>query len=93
VTKTQLIRQFGIPEASLKQLEDHAIRECKERETKLQVEELLCHLEFSDITDFNDLTQIKDFIEYNFYSEENVSDNATENESCSEDIDGGFKHH
>ncbi len=94
MTKTQLlIRQSSVSEAELKVLEDHALKECKERETKLQVEELHGHLEFADITDFNDLNQIKDFIEYNFYSEENVSDNATDHESCCEDIDGGFRHH
>lgn len=53
---------------------------------------MLRHLEFADILDFNDPFQIKDFEEFNFYSEENVSDNATENESCEEDFDQRFKH-
>lgn len=34
VTKTQLIRQFGISEPRLKQVEDEVIRDYKEKETK-----------------------------------------------------------
>lgn len=93
VTRSQLVRQFGVSDNYLAGLEVSAFKTYKDNETKLQVEDLHNHLGFADITDFTDPFQIKDFEEFNFESEENVSDNATENESCSEDIESGLNHH
>ena len=66
------------------------MRDYKEKETKLQVEELLKYLEFDDVKDFMDPVQTKDFEEVNFLDNENVSESATDNESCSEDFEGKY---
>jgi len=52
LTKSQLIQEYGVPEARLRPIEEQIIKESKERETKQYVEELLGHLEFADISDF-----------------------------------------
>jgi hypothetical protein len=45
------------------------------------------YLEFEDITDFDDPFQTKDFEEVKFFSQEHSSESATDNESCSEELE------
>ena len=49
VTRTQLLQQFGFTEQKIKQIEETAIREQKERETRENAEDLWKYLDFTDI--------------------------------------------
>ncbi len=53
--RTQLVQQFGFLESRLRQIEENAYREQKERETRENAEELWKYLDFSDIKDFTQL--------------------------------------
>lgn len=60
------------------------MKQQREQETRQYAEELLKYLEFEDVKDFANLTD-KDFTEINFFSENRVSENVTDNESyCGE---------
>lgn len=68
LSRTELINSYGIPEGRILALEEKTLKDLRDRETRINAEELLRYLEFSDIKDFTKVTQ-KDFEEINFYSE------------------------
>ena len=51
--RTQLVSQFGFSDQRLRQIEENAFREQKEKETRENAEELWKYLDFTDIKDFN----------------------------------------
>ena len=70
-----LIHHYGQDQERLRQLEQVAIRELRERETKKHAKELTKYLNFEDIDDF---TQAE-FEEKNFTSS---SQNSTKSRDC-----------
>ena len=74
-----MINTYGVHETRINALEEKAIKDIKDRETRNNAEELLKYLEFDDIKDFSKVSY-KEFEEINFFSE-CESENLTENES------------
>lgn len=80
ITRTQLSLTSNFPEQRIRHLEESIRREQRERETKLNAEELMKFLDFDDIQDFTQLST-QDFEEKNFISKDAATDNVYPNES------------
>lgn len=82
------MHEYDVPEEKVRQVEEAALKELKERETRKHADDLMTYLFFGDIEDWvADSDSLKNFKEVNFYSDQDETNLQNLSSSDGGDVD------